>query len=101
MNATILDTITAAFVGALHTGQGALAQYALPLLAILATIAFYLQLGPLVAGGGVSAATFLAPSKVLDVGFRLGRPIRDYTDSLISWAAVWNWPILITYSLAY
>jgi P-type conjugative transfer protein TrbL len=150
MNAGILDTITAAFVDALHTGQGALAQYALPLLAILATIAFYLQLGPLVAsggagagdavasallmavrigvfywllvklaplaeaalltflqwgiaptGGGVSAATFLAPSKVLDVGFRLGWPIRDYTDSLISWAAVWNWPILITYSLAY
>ena len=150
MNAGILDTITAAFVGALQTGQGALAQYSLPLLVIFATIAFYLQLGPLLAsggagagdaiastllmllkigvfywllvrlaplanaafvtflqwgiaptGGGVSAATFLTPSKVMDVGFRLGRPIRDYTDSLISWAAVWNWPNLLTYSLAY
>jgi len=150
MNAGILDTITAAFVDALRTGQGALAQYWLPLLLVFATIAFYLQLGPLLAsgsagagdaiastlltsvkigvfywllknfaglasaalltflqwgvaptGGGVSADTFLAPSKVLDVGFKIGAPIREFTNSFIHWAGVWNWPMLITYSLAY
>ena len=150
MNAGILDTITAAFVGALQTGQGALAQYSLPLLAVFALLAFYLQLGPLLAsggagagdavgsvllsilkigvfywllinlapltsaalrtflqwgiaptGGGISVDTFLAPSKVVDVGFVIGRPIREYTDSFLQWAGVWNWPMLITYSLAY
>jgi len=52
MNATTLDTITAAFVDALKTGQGALAQYSLPLLAVFAVIAFYLHVGPLVMSGG-------------------------------------------------
>ena len=148
MNAGILDTITGAFVDALRTGQGALNQYWLPLLLILATIAFYLQLGPMLAsggagagdavgsvllvslkigvfywllknladlanaalltflqwgvaptGGGVSADTFLAPSKVLDVGFKIGAPIREFTNSFIHWAGVWNWPMLITYSI--
>jgi type IV secretion system protein TrbL len=150
MDATALDTITAAFVGALQTGTGALAQYSLPLLAVLAVIAFYVQLGPLVAsggagmgdalggtllsvlkvgvfywllvnfaplasaafltflqwgvaptGGGISAQTFLSPSTVLDVGFRVDKPLRLFTDSWASWAGVWNWPTLLTYSLTY
>jgi type IV secretion system protein TrbL len=149
MNTSILDTITAAFVGALQAGTAALAAFSLPLLGVFAIIAFYVQVGPLVASGGVqvgdavasllltavktgvfywllvnlspladaafqtflqwgvapsggvSGATFLAPSKVLDVGFVLATPIRDYTDRLIHWAAVWNWPTLLTYTLTY
>src|SRR5712691_3865814 len=149
MNTSILDTITAAFVGALQAGTAALAAFSLPLLGVFAIIAFYVQVGPLVASGGVqvgdavasllltavktgvfywllvnlspladtafqtflqwgvapsggvSGAIFLAPSKVLDVGFVLATPIRDYTDRLIHWAAVWNWPTLLTYTLTY
>jgi len=150
MHTTILDTITAAFVDALQTGAGALAQYSLPLLGVFALIAFYVQVGPLVAsggagvgdalasilltavktgvfywllvnlnaiataafltflqwgitptGGGISAASFLAPAKVMDVGFALGKPIREFTNSWVSWAGVWNWPMLLTYSLAF
>jgi type IV secretion system protein TrbL len=150
MNTTILDTITGAFVGALQTGTGALAHYSLPLLGVFALIAFYVQVGPLVAsggagvgdalasilltavkigvfywllanltdiasaafvtflqwgiaptGGGISAASFLAPSQVMDVGFALGKPIREFTNAWVSWAAVWNWPMLVTYSLAF
>ncbi len=149
MNTSILDTITAAFVGALQAGTAALAAFSLPLLGVFAIMAFYVQVGPLVASGGVqvgdavasllltavktgvfywllvnlspladaafqtflqwgvapsggvSGAIFLAPSKVLDVGFVLATPIRDYTDRLIHWAAVWNWPTLLTYTLTY
>src|SRR6266851_663680 len=60
MNAGILDTITAAFVGALQTGQGALNQYWLPLLLVFSTIAFYLQFGPLVASGSAGAGEAVA-----------------------------------------
>jgi type IV secretory pathway TrbL component len=150
MNTSILDTITAAFVSALQSGAGALAQYSLPLLGVFALIALYIQIGPLVAsggggagdalasvlltaiktgvfywllvnlngiataafltflqwgitptGGGMSAASFLAPSRVMDVGFAIGKPIREFTNAWISWAAVWNWPMLLTYSLAF
>jgi P-type conjugative transfer protein TrbL len=52
-------------------------------------------------GGDASSATFLTPSTVIDVGFRIATPIRDFTDSLIKWAAVWKWPTLLTYSLVY
>ena len=124
-------------------------MHSLPLLGVFALIAFYTQVGPLVAsgallgdavgsvlltllkmgvfywlmvhlaaianaafltflhwgvaptGGTASAATFLAPSTVLDLGFRLGKPLRTFTDSFVNWAAVWNWPMLLTYSLAY
>lgn len=150
MNSAILDTITAAFVGAIQAGTGALAAYSLPLLAAFALIAFYVHVGPLVASGGAqvgdavagvvliavkagvfywllvnlapmataafatflqwgvtpassgfSGAAFLAPSKVLDVGFVLATPIRAFTDRLLNWAAVWNWPTLLTYTLTY
>ena len=149
MNAGILDTVTGAFVSALQSGQGALATFSLPLLGVFAVIAFYMQVGPLVAsgagqgdalagvlltilkagvfywlmthlaaiaeaafltflqwgvtpaGGAASAATFMAPSAIVDLGFRLGKPLRTFTDSFLNWAAVWNWPTLLTYSLAY
>ena len=150
MDSTIFDTITTTFVGAFQSGTATLAQYSLPLLAIFATIAFYLQLGPLLASGGVGAgdaiastlltilkigvfywllvrlaplttaafqtflqwgaapgdgglseAAFLTPSKVVDVGFAIVTPIRTYTDRLLNWAAVWSWPTLLTYVLAY
>jgi type IV secretion system protein TrbL len=43
----------------------------------------------------------LNPGEILQKGFIIGKPIRGFTDALASWAAVWNWPMLITYSLAY
>jgi len=67
MNAGILDTITAAFVDALRTGQGALAQYWLPLLLVFATIAFYLQLGPLLASGSAGAGDAIASTLLTSV----------------------------------
>ena len=42
MNASVLDTITGAFVGALQAGSGALQAYSLPLLGVFAVLAFYL-----------------------------------------------------------
>ena len=60
MNATVLDTITTAFVDALQGGTNALAIFSIPLLVIFATIAFYVQVGSLVAGGGASVGDALA-----------------------------------------
>jgi len=72
-------------------------------LAGMAEAAFltFLQWGIAPAGGGLSAQTFLSPSTVLDVGFRLGKPLRTFTDSWVGWAGVWNWPMLIAFSLAF
>ncbi len=58
-------------------------------LAGMAEAAFltFLQWGIAPAGGGLSAQTFLSPSTVLDVGFRLGKPLRTFTDSWVGWAA--------------
>src|SRR2546430_16140578 len=70
MNETILDQITAAFVGALQTGIGALTQYSLPLLAVLGTIALYLSLSHATLSSGVGAGDALAAAilSILKVG---------------------------------
>jgi P-type conjugative transfer protein TrbL len=60
MNATALDTITNAFVDALQGGTNALAIFSIPLLVIFATIAFYVQLGSLVASGSAGVGDALA-----------------------------------------
>jgi type IV secretion system protein TrbL len=60
MDATALDTITGAFVDALQSGTAALAAYSIPLLGVFAIIAFYVQLGPVLAGGGASAGDAVA-----------------------------------------
>src|SRR5262245_2284986 len=70
MNATTLDTITSAFVTALQAGTGTLAAFSLPLLAVFATMAFYTQMGPLVAGGTVSAGDAVAT--VLFLAVKIG-----------------------------
>jgi P-type conjugative transfer protein TrbL len=150
MDTTILDTIATTFVSALQAGQSTLTTFSLPLLGVLAIITFYVQVGPLVASGGVltgdvlagtlltvlkvgvfywlmqnfvplanaafdtflqwgvapggmgvSAETFRAPSAIIDVGFRIATPIRDFTDNLVKWAALWKWPTLLTYALTY
>ena len=70
MNATVLDIITAAFVDAMKTGAGALAQYSIPLLAVFALIAFYAQMSPLVASGSGQVGDTLAASllHILKIG---------------------------------
>ncbi len=149
MNTQILNDITSAFVNAIEAGTRILGQLSIPLLAVCAVIAFYVQLGPQLASGGVSlsealgnfllkvlkigifywlllhltdltdaafrtfvqwgasaggnftAGQFLNPAAVADIGFRLARPIREFTDSFIKWLAVWDWPTLFLYSLSY
>jgi len=56
----MLDTITLAFLNAIQSGTATLTGVSLPLLAVLATIAFYVQLGPLLASGGAGAGEALA-----------------------------------------
>jgi type IV secretion system protein TrbL len=60
MDATALDTITQAFVSALQAGQQTLAALSIPLLGVFAIMAFYLQMGPLLASGGASTGDALA-----------------------------------------
>ena len=149
MNATILDTITTAFVGALQAGSSALQAYSLPLLGAFALIAFYLHLGPLVAsgavlgealgsvlltvlkigvfywllvnlsplataafrtffqwglaptGGGLSQASFLHPSTLIDLGFRAALPLQQLMGKFTGWASLWNFYLLAFYMVAY
>ncbi len=124
MDAQLLNDITSVFVTAIEAGTATLLAFSLPLLAIFATIAFYMQLGPQLAsgGGGVGEALasvlalvlkigifewlllhlpFLNPGEVANTGFRLARPIRDFTDAFVKWLAVWDWPTLLLYSLSY
>jgi len=149
MDAQLLNDITSVFVTAIEAGTATLLAFSLPLLAIFATIAFYMQLGPQLAsgGGGVgealasvlalvlkigifewlllhlpdltdaafttfvqwgasaggdfTGARFLNPGEVANTGFRLARPIRDFTDAFVKWLAVWDWPTLLLYSLSY
>src|SRR5437870_1064574 len=60
-----------------------------------AALETFLQWGA-AAGGNASGATFLSPGNVLTIGFRIARPIRDFTDNLLQWAALWKWPTLLT-----
>ena len=150
MDATVLDTITKAFVDAMKTGTGALAQYSLPLLGAFALIAFYTQVGPVVAsgaasagdvvasvlltavkigifywllvqlsplaeaafltflqwgiaptGGGISAESFTAPSRIIDLGFRAAAPLQRFTMSFVGTLMPWNWITLLGYALSY
>jgi len=58
--AEIIDTITAAFLAALQTGAQSLARYSLPLLSVLAIIAYYRQQGVRVLAGHGSLSDALA-----------------------------------------
>lgn len=59
MDSGILNTITNAFVSTLLTGQTALRGFGLPLLAVFAVIALYLELGPLLASGSIGSGDAL------------------------------------------
>src|SRR5260370_27341784 len=60
MDAQILNDIVSAFVQALQAGTTTLTSYAFPLLAITATVAFYFQIGPQLAQGGVGLGDAVA-----------------------------------------
>ena len=72
-------------------------------LAPMTTAAFqtFLQWGIAPTGGGVSAQTFLQPSKILDLGFRAAAPIQVFIQSFTGWAAVWNQFVIFGFTLAY
>ncbi len=67
----------------------------------LADAAFrtFLQWGG-AAGGTVTTATLLSPAEIIDTGFRVARPIREFTDNVWSWLSQ-NPAMLISYSLSY
>jgi type IV secretion system protein TrbL len=52
-------------------------------------------------GGALSPDDLLNPAAIVDQGFQQARPIRDFTDRLVSWLKVWDWDTLLTYSLSY
>ena len=54
MNASALDAILTAFVNALQAGVMTLSALSIPLLLVFATMAWYTQMGPLVASGSLS-----------------------------------------------
>ena len=56
----MLDNITLAFLGAIQSGTTSLARFSLPLLGVLALIALYTQLGPLLASGSAGAGDAIA-----------------------------------------
>ena len=64
----------------------------------LATAAFdtFLQWG-IAPAGGVSAATFQAPSQIINLGFRAAGPIKLFIDRLAGWSAMWNFFTLAAY----
>jgi len=52
-------------------------------------------------GGSISPDDLLNPAAIVDQGFQQARPIRDFTDRLVSWLKVWDWDTLLLYSLSY
>ena len=52
-------------------------------------------------GGALSPDDLLNPAAIADQGFQQARPIRDFTDRLVSWLKVWDWDTLFLYALSY
>jgi type IV secretion system protein TrbL len=69
MDASLLDGITNAFVGALQGGLSTLSVYSIPLLVSFSVIAFYTQMWPLLASGSGVAAEGLAATLLSLVKF--------------------------------
>lgn len=151
MDSQILNDIVSAFVQALQAGTATLTSYSFPLLLMAATLAFYFQVGPQLAQGGIGVAdtlgsflllllkigivywivlslpdlanaafdtfvqwgaaasggsftraSFFSPGEVVDMGFRVGRPLRDFFTSVGAWlGGNTNWATLLVYFLAY
>src|SRR2546427_11580592 len=149
MTAQLLNDIVSAFVAALEGGAVTLGQYSFGLLAIAATLAFYFQVGPQVAhggvgvgdalagfllliikiavtfwlvlhlpdlasaafdtfaqwgtavgGGGFTRQDFLSPAVIVDTGFILARPVRDFTTNVVNFFTN-DIGTLIAYQIAY
>ena len=52
-------------------------------------------------GGSINPDDLLNPAAIVDQGFQQARPIRDFTDRLVSWLKVWDWDTLFLYALSY
>src|SRR5262249_18428875 len=57
---TLIDQITAGFLGAIDAGQQALAVFAIPILTVCATISWYREYGPTVMSSGAGMGDALA-----------------------------------------
>jgi len=64
----LVDTITQGFLGALDVGAVSLSRFALPILAVCATISFYRDYGALVMQGGAALGDALASVVLIFVG---------------------------------
>jgi type IV secretory pathway TrbL component len=69
MEATFLDAVTNAFVGAFQGGLSTLSVYSIPLLGVFSVIAFYTQTWPLLASGSGMAGEALAATLLSMVKF--------------------------------
>lgn len=72
-------------------------------LAALTLAAFhtFLLWGTAPSGGAFSMATFLSPSSMLDAGYKAARPIQVYLQNYDGWQAMWNFPTVVGYMLAF
>ena|SRR6516165_775907 len=62
---TLIDAITAGFLGAIDAGQQALAVFALPILAICALISYYREYSATVMSSGAGLGDYLAHALLL------------------------------------
>jgi type IV secretion system protein TrbL len=94
------DTVASVLLSVLKTGGF---YWLLVNFAPIATAAFetFLQWGLTPAGVGVSGDTFTAPSALVNLGFRVARPLLNFGASFKWWAANWFWFTMSFYSLAY
>jgi type IV secretion system protein TrbL len=92
------EALAAALLYAVNIG---VAYWLLVHLTGLATAAYqtFLHWG-LASGGGAAAGLLLTPSTVVDQGFVIAKPLIDYADRQMGWAAMWNMPKMVLYILA-
>jgi type IV secretory pathway TrbL component len=67
----------------------------------LAALNTFVQWGLAPAGGVFTLDAFLHPSKIIDSGYVVARPIQQTVDMMAGWATLWNAPKIWQYSAAW
>ncbi len=68
----------------------------------LARAAFdtFAQWGATVSGGGFTRQNFVSPAEIVDTGFRMARPLRDFTSNILNFFTTDTWTLL-AYQVGY
>ena len=68
----------------------------------LARAAFdtFAQWGAAVSGGGFTRQNFVSPAEIVDTGFKIARPLRDFTSNILNFFTNDTWTLL-AYQVAY